>query len=119
MILRLSEQYLIRAEARTRLNKISEAKADLNTIRTRAGLANTTANDENSLLTSILNERQVELFTEWGHRWLDLKRTNKVDVVMSVITPQKGGTWSSNWAWYPLPLYDIQQNSKLVQNSGY
>jgi hypothetical protein len=119
MVLRLAEQYLIRAEARARLNNISGSQTDLNIIRNRAGLINTTANDQSSLITAILRERQVELFTELGHRWLDLKRGGTVDAVMSVVTPLKGGTWQTTDQLYPIPLNDIQRNSNLTQNPGY
>jgi hypothetical protein len=119
MVLRLGEQYLIRAEARALQNKIGEAQSDLNVIRKRAGLTNTGASDKTSLLAAILHERQIEFFTEWGHRWFDLKRTNSIDAVMGVVTPQKGGTWNTNWQWYPIPLFDLQTNSDLTQNSGY
>lgn len=121
MVLRLGEQYLIRAEARTHQNKIGEAQTDLNAIRARAGLGNTTAADKTSLLTAILQERRVELFTELGHRWFDLKRTGNVDAVMTVVTPQKsGGTpWQSYQQLYPLPLSDLQTAPNLVQNPGY
>jgi hypothetical protein len=118
-IFRLAEQYLIRAEARTHLNNIGGAQDDLNTIRSRAGLPNTTAGDAVSLLSAILHERHVELFTEWGHRWLDLKRTGTVDSVMSVVTPLKGGTWNLNWKLYPIPLEEINRDPNLVQNPGY
>ncbi|MBO9573328.1 MAG: RagB/SusD family nutrient uptake outer membrane protein, partial [Chitinophagaceae bacterium] len=46
MVLRLAEQYLIRAEARARQNKLvgeNSAEADINAIRLRAGLTATTA----------------------------------------------------------------------------
>jgi hypothetical protein len=119
MMFRLGEQYLIRAEARAQLDNISGAQSDLNAIRNRAGLSDTQANDKTSLLKAILNERQVELFTESGHRWFDLKRTGKVDEVMSIVTPEKGGTWNTNWQLYPIPLGDIQKNSNLRQNQGY
>lgn len=119
MVLRLAEQYLIRAEARANQNNISGAQADLNIIRNRAGLANTTANDIPLLISAILHERQVELFTEWGHRWLDLKRTGTVDAVMSVVTPQKGGTWSTDSQLYPIPLSEINNDVNLTQNTGY
>jgi hypothetical protein len=118
-VLRLGEQYLIRAEARAKQNKISESQSDLNIIRTRAGLLNTTANDQPSLLSAILHERQVELFTEFGHRWLDLKRTGNINTVMSIVTPQKGGTWNSNWALYPIPFSELQAAPQLTQNNGY
>jgi hypothetical protein len=121
VMLRLGEQYLIRAEARAKQNNFGGAKDDLNTIRTRAGLGNTTANDQPSLLTAILKERQVELFTELGQRWLDLKRLGKIDEVMTMVTPLKanGAAWKSYQQLYPILFSDIQMNPKLVQNSGY
>jgi starch-binding outer membrane protein, SusD/RagB family len=122
MVLRLGEQYLIRAEAEANGagNGIGAAVSDLNTIRSRAGLPNYAgATDKASLLTAILHERQVELFTEWGHRWLDLKRTGNVDAVMSIVTPTKGGTWSSYQQLYPVPLSEIQADANLKQNTGY
>ncbi|PSL45686.1 RagB/SusD domain-containing protein [Chitinophaga niastensis] len=119
MVLRLGEQYLVRAEARAQQGNIAGAAADLNIIRTRAGLMNTTAATQVGLLAAIQRERKVELFTEWGHRWLDLKRTNMVDAVMSEVTPQKGGTWNTNWQWYPIILSELKANPNLVQNIGY
>lgn len=122
MVLRLAEQYLIRAEARAQLNKIIEAKTDLNAIRTRAGLPNTTATDQSSLLAAILDERRHELFCEWGHRWLDLKRTGKVDAVMSVITPLKSNgavQWSSYQQYYPVTQGELDKAPNLTQTNGY
>ncbi len=121
MVLRLGEQYLIRAEARIQQNNIGGAQEDLNAIRSRAGLANTTASDQGSLLNAILHERQVELFSEWGHRWFDLKRTGSVDSVMNVITPLKanGGPWLSYQQLYPIHLPDLKIDPNLTQNPGY
>ena len=119
MVLRLAEQYLIRSEARAQLNNINGAQADLNAIRTRAQLANTTASDKNSLLSAILHERQVELFSELGHRWLDLKRTGNVDAVLSVVTPKKGGVWNSYQQLYPVKYSDILTAPNITQNTGY
>lgn len=115
MVFRLSEQFLIRAEARAQQGNIAGAASDLNRIRGRAGLAPATATDENSMLAAILHERQVELFTEWGHRWLDLKRTGTIDNVLSV---EKAG-WKSTAAFYPIPQVEIGKNNKLTQNAGY
>jgi hypothetical protein len=122
MVLRLAEQYLIRAEARAQQNKINEAKSDLNAIRTRAGLAGTTATDQASLLNAILDERRHELFCEWGHRWLDLKRTGKVDAVMSAITPLKTNgalQWRSYQQYYPINQSELNKAPNLVQTDGY
>lgn len=124
MVLRLAEQFLIRAEARAHEGKIlgpNSAAEDLNKIRKRAGLTGTDAVDQVSILKAIQHERQVELFIEWGHRWLDLKRTAEVNHVMSVVTPLKGGVWNSNFQLYPIPLTDLLNGPGLSgqQNSGY
>jgi len=119
MVLRIGEQYLIRAEARADVNNFNGALSDLNTIRARAGLQGVTAGDKASLLAAIMHERQVELFTEWGHRWLDLKRTDNLEIIMDNISTSKGSTWNSNWQWYPIPAYDIVQDPNLTQNPGY
>lgn len=116
MELRVAEQYLIRAEARARQEKTGDAQYDLNAIRNRAGLANTTATTKDDLLTAIMKERQVELFTEMGHRWFDLKRTNTIDAVMNAAKP---GTWASNAAKYPIPQTARNSNVNLGQNEGY
>lgn len=124
MVLRLGEQYLIRAEARAQQDKLTGAQgaiADLDAVRLRAGLTGTTAATKSSLLEAIAKERQVELFTEWGHRWFDLKRTGKIDEVMSVVTPAKGGEWNSNKQLYPIPSAELSKNPSLAghQNAGY
>lgn len=119
MVLRLAEQYLIRAEARAQLQNLTGSQDDLNKIRARSGLTNTTAMTKNDLLTAIAHENQIEFFCECGHRWTDLKRTGSLDNVMSIVTPIKGGTWSPNWALYPIPNSQISLNPSLVQNPGY
>lgn len=118
-VLRLGEQYLIRAEARINQNNIEGAKGDLGTIRSRAGLNNTTATTVKDLLIAIFHERQVELFTEWGHRWFDMKRLYQIDQVMSLVSPTKGSSWNSNWQLFPVPLIDIQTDANILQNPGY
>ncbi len=119
VLLRLGEQYLIRAEARAQQNDINGARTDLDAIRQRAGLGPVAASTREALLDAVLRERQCELFTEQGHRWFDLKRTGRVDAVMSVVTPQKGGTWHTNWQRYPIPFDDVLRNTNLRQNEGY
>lgn len=119
MVLRLPEQYLIRSEARAQQNNLAGAQADLNIIRNRAGLSNTNATTKTAIASAILQERRVELFTEWGHRWLDIKRTGMVNGIMSTVTPLKGGTWNPDWQLYPIPLTEIQKDPNLTQNHGY
>jgi hypothetical protein len=121
MVLRLAEQYLIRAEARAQLNNLPTAKADLDVVRTRAGLLGTTANSQAEILAAILIDRRMELFTEWGQRWLDLKRTGTVNAVMGTggACAVKGGIWNTNWQWYPIPLGELKTDPNLIQNPGY
>lgn len=119
MVLRLSEQYLIRAEARAQQENISQAVNDLNIIRNRANLVDIKTTSQSEILIAIQHERQVELFTEWGHRWLDMKRTQTIDTIMNNFAIQKGGLWSSNWQLYPIPREELRNNPNLIQNEGY
>ena len=115
MIFRLGEQYLIHAEAAAELGNLGTAISDLNTVRARAGLGATTAATQADLLTAIMHERQVELFCEWGNRWLDLNRTGTAS---SVLNAEKGG-FQSYMVLYPVPLPQIEANTLLGQNPGY
>lgn len=124
-VFRLAEQYLIRAEARAQQGNLNDAIGDLDRIRNRAGLY--PIKDQNSsinqadLINEILNQRQHELFTEWGHRWLDLKRTGKIDEVMVTMTPEKsnGGTWKNYQQLYPVYIQELQRNPNLSKTVGY
>jgi hypothetical protein len=115
-VLRLAEQYLVRAEARAQLNHVAGAQADIDQIRTRAGLGNTLAGDKASLLLAIEQERKIEFLVEWGHRWFDLKRWNRANAVLG---PIKGADWQTTDVWYPIPQTEIQNNPNLTQNDGY
>ena len=115
ILFRLEELYLIRSEARARLGNITGSREDLNKIRNRAGLADTPADTEEELLNAILQERRVELFLEHGHRWFDLKRTNRTDAVLAT----KPG-WDSYDILWPLPERQLLLNPNLrPQNQGY
>jgi starch-binding outer membrane protein, SusD/RagB family len=117
MILRLADIYLLRAEARARLNNIADAQADLNMIRTRAGLPNTTAATTDDLVAAIMHERRVELFTEMGNRFFDLRRTSTLDGVMNTL---KGSTvWSGYKQFWPIPPTEITYDPSLTQTPGY
>lgn len=119
MVLRLAEQYLIRAEARAMLDNLPGAIADLNSIRSRADIPAILETDptltKEILLELILNERRIELFTEWGHRWLDLKRTENTS---EVLAPKKP-LWQDTDVLYPVPEQERLKNANLGQNPGY
>ncbi|QEC44636.1 RagB/SusD family nutrient uptake outer membrane protein [Pseudobacter ginsenosidimutans] len=121
MVMRLSELHLIRAEATVLLSPAAKQQAidDLNVLRRRAGVDEL----DNQLTAAqvseaIAHERQVELFLEWGHRWFDLKRTGKAESVLSAISYKQ--PWLGNYQLvYPLPPFDLENNSFLVQNPQY
>lgn len=124
MVLRLAEQYLIRAESEAQLGDSTDAITDLNVIRNRAGLADYSQAVQGPLLQAILHERQMELFTEWGHRWFDLLRTGAVDTVLGApgnVYNAKGGvgTWNAEWELYPIWPSQISVDPNLTQNPGY
>jgi hypothetical protein len=121
-LLRLAEQYLIRAESEANLGDLGAAISDLNIIRSRAGLpVLSTGLTKTQVLTAVAQEWRIEFFAEWGHRWLDLRRTQKVDSVMSVVTPTKmgGGAWKTNQQLYPIPYSELQDDPNLKQNPAY
>ncbi|UYQ94529.1 RagB/SusD family nutrient uptake outer membrane protein [Chitinophaga horti] len=118
-VLRLAEQYLIRAEARAMQDNLPGAIQDVDSIRFRAGLPlliNTNPTiDKEALLLAIEKERQTELFGEMGHRWLDVKRRGQADVIFGARKPR----WRKEAAFFPIPFADRQNNPNLGQNPGY
>lgn len=120
-VLRLAEQYLIRAEAEAHGvgGGLSAAIADMNIIRHRAGLPDYTGpTDQTSVLNAIYHEDQIEFFAEWGHRWFDLKRTGRAHEVLSAINYKQ--PWQGDYQLlYPIPYSELQADPNLTQNSGY
>lgn len=116
MVLRFAEQYLIRAEARAQQNNLTGSRDDLDVIRSRAGLPDLANNlTKAQTLLAVEQERRIELFAEWGHRWFDLRRTGRS---LSVLGPIKPGI-TVNDLYYPIPLDAMNTNPNLIQNEGY
>jgi tetratricopeptide (TPR) repeat protein len=109
-VLRLAEQYLIRAEARTKQGKLTEALADLNAVRSRAGVPASTAATAEALLLAIENERRIEFAFE-ADRWFNLVRTGRAGVVLGVTDQRR-------WL-FPIPFNDLVADPDLEQNPGY
>ncbi|MCJ8165664.1 RagB/SusD family nutrient uptake outer membrane protein [Pontibacter sp. E15-1] len=121
-IIRLGEVYLNRAEARAESGDIDGALEDLNKIRERAGInpiKDLTGKQE--VLEAIWKERKLELAFE-GHSFFDLVRTGQA---LSEITgvPRVNGPdvdlIDPNRQVFPIPAFDIDANSNLVQNDAY
>jgi hypothetical protein len=109
-LVRFAEMYLIRAEARANQNKLTEAVADLNVIRARAGLPAAAPATAAQIVDAVLNERRFE-FAHEGHRWFDLRRVGRWNAL--------GLTESFRSRW-PIPLREIQTAGTIItQNPGY
>lgn len=116
VILRIEELYLIRSEAYIQNNLLALGLQDLNKIRNRAALSATDSQDVEYILKAILNERKHELFTEFGHRFYDLKHFEVLDEVLLQTKPN----WKSYYKWWPIPEKELLLNPNLKpQNNGY
>lgn len=121
---RLAETYLIRAEAYIKMGaKQTEAKNDINVVRTRAGAA--TINESEATIDYILDERAREFAGEYN-RWYDLKRTGKLVQYVSAYNPDvpseanMKGSDGQYKVLRPIPQDAIGLNSAtVVQNPGY
>ncbi|HSM04467.1 MAG TPA: RagB/SusD family nutrient uptake outer membrane protein [Longimicrobiales bacterium] len=116
-VIRLSEVYLNRAEARAQLDDDPGAQDDLNMVRARAGLGDS-ADTGAALLDAILLERRMELGYE-GHRIHDLMRykqaINRVDVTGDVAFM----AYPCNFCVLPIPQPETDTNPNIQQNAGY
>ncbi|WP_317040874.1 RagB/SusD family nutrient uptake outer membrane protein [Chryseobacterium wanjuense] len=115
IIFRLEEAYLLLAEALAQQNKIVEALPFINATRQRAGLSALSGITKEVLLNELLLENRKEFFTEMGHRFLDLKRFDRLTDLTSVKT-----NWKDFHRLWPLPQQDLLLNPQLnPQNAGY
>jgi starch-binding outer membrane protein, SusD/RagB family len=108
VIFRLADAVLMKAEAALWLGKTSEALAEMNKTRTRAGLAAATTIDKASLLA----ERGREMAWE-GWRRSDIIRFGTFN------TERKFMKNTKDYSLFPIPQARIDANPKLVQNPAY
>ncbi|NIF04651.1 RagB/SusD family nutrient uptake outer membrane protein [Chryseobacterium sp. Tr-659] len=113
-ILRFADILLINAEAANELGNTAAAVTNINKVRTRAHLGNTTAATQSALRTAIWQERRVELAMEMD-RFPDLVRTGQAATYLG----PKGFKTGKN-ELFPIPLDAMNQsNGAFVQNPGY
>ena len=123
-VVRLSEIYLIAAEAALKSGNGAKAADYLNAIRQRSvGLEPATAATVSEDM--ILNERGKELQLE-GHRFFDMMRCNKtiefdddMDPAGSRYQRDKTIDRTSHLTILPIPQREITINPELQQNPGY
>ncbi len=121
-VFRLSEVYLIAAEAAVKSNDKANAATYLNAIVERANPAATVA-EANVTLDRVLTERRKELMGE-GHRFFDLIRNKKniirsnsdriFDPVIPLHIP-----YDNYKVVFPIPRAELDANQNITQNPGY
>lgn len=116
IIIKLSEIYLIRAEALAAKNQadLTAALSDLNVVRTRAlpskPILPADVPDFDTFVNILLSERARELGFE-GHRWFDVIRLNKAQTILGIDTFRNV---------YPIPQNEITVSKGMIeQNPGY
>jgi tetratricopeptide (TPR) repeat protein len=133
-VYRLSDIYLLYAEALNATSDLANALKYLNYVHVRAGLpayiaTNAAVANQAAMADAILQERQWELIGE-GKRWFDLIRTNNVVRFMDPVIKRRqisGGTPAASASGlsdtrkilFPLNRTVLNSNKKLVQNPGY
>ena len=115
-IIRFGELLLIKAEVENELGNIVPAQQALDSVRHRAGLAGTTASNQDDLRQAIYHERRVEMAFEHD-RMFDLQRTGRAGAVLRALgKPYVDGKNNV----FPIPQIEINlSNGKLFQNPGY
>lgn len=115
---RLSDTYLLRAEAYLGNNNKTKAAEDINVVRRRAKAPDVTPDAVD--IDYILDERMRELYFE-EHRLLTLARLGKVVERTKALNPWVGDTYQPYHNLWPIPYDDIEKNieAELEQNPGY
>jgi hypothetical protein len=138
MILRYGEVLLNYAEAAVELGRVTDARAKINMIRSRAGIA--PLNDADITVARVRQERNNELAFE-NQRWYDLRRWRQSDILLNNYWPRMlktyfdlqhnayrfetgtAGRYSKTFnprAYYErIPTSELTLNPNLIQNPGY
>lgn len=116
IVFRIEEAYFVLIESLIYQNKIDQAVTYLNIVRQKSGLIDLPLNlSKQQTIDELLLESQREFFCEQGHRFLDLKRNNKLSL-LSIHKPN----WKLQQQLWPLPENEILLNNNLLpQNDGY
>ena len=113
-VMRISDIYLLRAEAKLRTGDAAGALTDINYLRSKRSAAGKTLPALASVtLDDILKERGYELYWE-GLRRQDLIRFGKFGEVW-----QEKPATAATKAIYPIPTSAKDVNKNLTQNPGY
>ena len=142
ILIRYADVLLMYAEAENELGQMSVAtwNQTIGALRTRAGFTDANATtfnpawSQDALRSIIRRERRCELALE-GLRIFDLRRWKTAEVVLNgyphgaqygdptidngfVRLPPRAFNATRNYLW-PIPTYELEQNSHLTQNPNY
>jgi hypothetical protein len=115
LIFRLADIYLLRAEANMKLNKASEAVADINMIRSKANVPDYTgATDRAALTKAIFDERAIELVGE-GQSGFDRIRMNYYNIGDGNSFLMNAARIAKEGYFWPVSPSIISINSAIIQ----
>ncbi|MGH7449097.1 MAG: RagB/SusD family nutrient uptake outer membrane protein, partial [Longimicrobiales bacterium] len=77
-IIRNEELILLRAEANIALGNLPAALNDLNFVRVNSGGLRPLLLPLDATVTELLRQRRYSLLFEGGHRWIDVRRYNRL-----------------------------------------
>ncbi|PLK46211.1 RagB/SusD family nutrient uptake outer membrane protein [Emticicia sp. TH156] len=117
-VLRMSEVYLIAAEAAARTNKEADALKYLNTLVAQRDSALVYSSSGATLIENIITERRKELAFE-GDRFYDLNRLKRDIVRVGGRYSVRSIPFSSNFRIGPIPQSERNANPNISQNAGY
>ncbi|WP_332911247.1 RagB/SusD family nutrient uptake outer membrane protein [Algoriphagus boritolerans] len=111
-IYRYAEVLLFMAEALNEQGKTAQAIPLLNQVRSRAGLAATTASGQADVREAIFKERRVELAFE-NKRWFDIQRTDRIQ---EIIVPFGQRVVANPRAYYYPPIAGAVPRNNVFTN---
>ena len=117
-VVKNEELVLLRAEARLQSGDRAGAIADLNLVRTvSGGLAPLPADFGGDLVAELLYNRRYSLFYEYGHRWVDLRRYDRLGTLEKALPSHR------IFPIVPIPVDECNQRTPAprgcVQVSGF
>ncbi len=126
-VFRVSEMYLIKAEAQARQGNLTDAAQTLKQLRDArfgTGTPLESFSGPEEAMEAILEERRIELAYE-GHRYLDIRRTRDLTGTGIIRDPRDCASQNcelpaSDYRFNPpIPFAELNANDNMEQNPGY
>ena len=118
-VMRYAEVLMIHAEAVTMQGRPQDAYADVNAIRTRAGLGTLPAGySQTQMMTEIMHQREIE-FAREGDRFYDLVRWNLIQQALTNSDKVGKQYYAAKFNYFPIPQSELDNNPLMVQNTAW